>query len=174
MQNDNCLTDLINSKLLTLDSNITNETLDNLYNKYKNHENIFIAYAEVRILNDLMKNDTLRYEKVSLKFTELFIELHDKLKDFKIDNDALRNESENISYLVNVSYGYEGVETEGTYTNIDLAKAHLEKVDLLTYWAGIQEVETNKPIENPNHGYIYKKYPKCDVIEWDKTLHIES
>ena len=85
MPNKDCLTDLINSDLLTLDSSITDETLDNMYNKYKNHKNVFIAYVEVRVLNDLMKKNTLRYEKYSFKFTELCIELHEKLKDFKVN-----------------------------------------------------------------------------------------
>lgn len=168
----NCLTDLINSNLVTLDSSITDETLDNMYNKYKAHKNVFIAYVEVRTLNDLMKKDPLRYEKYSFKFTKLSIELQDKLKDFKFNNDVLENESIGISYLVNVSNGYEDISTEGTYTDIDLAKSHLEKVDIFPYWAGIQEVENNKPIDKPNHGYIYKKTVD-GIIDWDKTSHIE-
>lgn len=86
MQKDNCLTDLINSKLLVLDSSITDQTLDSMYIKYKNHKNVFLAYVEVSILTDLMKKDTLRYEKYNLKFIKLSIELYGKLEDFKFGN----------------------------------------------------------------------------------------
>lgn len=132
------------------------ETLYSFINFFNNNEfDSFDSYIE----NYLLQFENEKYKK-SMSI------IINKYKTF------LENKSANILYLVNVSYGYEGVATEGAYLDIDLAKSHLEKVDFFINWAGIQEVEINKPIDKPNHGYIYKRTVD-GIIEWDKTSHIE-